>query len=514
MKKQPPRPEPKFSTIPIILEREDDWLEVARLTGGWLSEDGIARLTQALAGQCRTVVIEMVYVDRDYRNTFSNFHSTRFQPPPPICRRLHFFAAELSELSRVELEKCAEAYLGYSIVRPTRPNCIGRTLIRPPDCFQDQWSVRLCKEEVNFWGAKLAVHGFPFISQDTDVTCCAQSALWMLLRYYSNSYHTYKERHPHEIGLLTSEIQTTRLFPTTGLTTEEIAFALRRGGLGPVIYNRKDHKQDFDALLFTYIESGIPLLVCFKDHVVAAFGTVPRIGKRPRTLVEPTVKRPGARAAGLWDGILINDDNSAPYSVLPFNVRRQFEKPHIVSDYRPRHIECFVVPLADRIHLPADEFDRVVRKTLRDPTIGLRAHAPDLRAMGRSLIRRDFLTTGRSFKRSLTRRDGMDNTVKRKLLDTPMPHFVWVSELWDAARYGADRPVLGELIRDATCNGDELDGWIALHYPRTLIFPSRSPTLDKRHKGEAITLEAVRGARQYYAPHSNLKRKWTPPWLE
>jgi hypothetical protein len=78
-------------------------------------------------------------------------------------------------------DRAKAAYLGYSVIRPVKPNCIGRTLL----------THARRTEAVHLLGRQLEVEGFPFISQDSDATVCAESALWKLLRYYSNRYHLY-----------------------------------------------------------------------------------------------------------------------------------------------------------------------------------------------------------------------------------------------------------------------------------------------------------------------------------
>jgi hypothetical protein len=89
--------------------------------------------------------------------------------------------------------------LGYSVIRPTKPNCVGRTLLAHSLRLSREAHLSMCTEIVNLFWARLNVAGFPFISQDADATVCAQSALWMLMRYYSNRYPTYSEILPFQI---------------------------------------------------------------------------------------------------------------------------------------------------------------------------------------------------------------------------------------------------------------------------------------------------------------------------
>jgi hypothetical protein len=49
-----------------------------------------------------------------------------------------------------------------------------------------------------------------------------------------------------------------------------------------------------------------------------------------------------------------------------------------------------------------------------------------------------------------------------------MPHFIWVSELSTPEAY-EDGEIFGEIIWDATRNGNETSGLVACHLPEKLI---------------------------------------------
>ncbi len=151
-------------------------------------------------------------------------------------------------------------------------NLLRRTLIAPVWSRMGEAHIRTCSEKVHLLGHALHIEGFPFISQDADVTVCAQSALWTVLRYFSNRYSRYGEIHPFQIGQLTKDYSIGRMYPSDGLTMWQMAEALRQHHFEPLIYSRYQHKEQFEHLLYTYIESGIPCLVGFLDHVVSAYG--------------------------------------------------------------------------------------------------------------------------------------------------------------------------------------------------------------------------------------------------
>lgn len=192
----------------------------------------------------RSVVVERHYIDRDYRDTFSQFHSKRFSTPDSRCVRLHFFDAPIGRDSMQDQDTLQPHYLGYSIIRPTRPNCIGRTLVKPESRPSARGSTCLCREAVSIQGTELKIEGFPFISQDADVTVCAQAALWMVARYFSDRYPIYRETYPVQIGTLTRDYSVGRLFPSSGLYVWQLAEALRRLGFAPLLYSRDQYSQD------------------------------------------------------------------------------------------------------------------------------------------------------------------------------------------------------------------------------------------------------------------------------
>ena len=84
-------------------------------------------------------------------------------------------------------------------------------------------------------GTILRMRGFPFVSQDTEITVCAQSALWMVARYFSNRYRSYPEIYPFQIGELTRDYPVGRLFPTGRLYVWQMAEVLRRINYSPLI---------------------------------------------------------------------------------------------------------------------------------------------------------------------------------------------------------------------------------------------------------------------------------------
>jgi hypothetical protein len=315
----------------------------------------------------------------------------------------------------------------------------------------------LCRETVSILGTELTVNGFPFISQDADVTVCAQSAVWMLLRYFSNRYRLYPETYPFQVANLTKDYSIGRIYPSGGLYVWQMSESLRQLGFAPVIYTRSAF-ENFEHLLYTYIESGLPVLAGLKDHVVVAFGHRSDFSKAI-VHTEPVF------TSEFNDALVVNDDNCVPFQLLhrdSTNLGGPHLSRHVFED-----IVDFVVPLPEKVFMPAEGFQTVVMAILqKDKELSVSALSPALHQ--KQLVLRLFLTSGKSYKKHLAERGMGHPTVEEMYRNIPLPHFIWVCEISDRDAF-ARHDVRGEIIWDATRNACEPRGWIALHYPEVLV---------------------------------------------
>lgn len=443
--------------LPLVhFDADHSWDHLWNLCVPFIETHAASMLRQRLDGIVRAVAVELHYIDRDYRDTFSHFHSKRFNTPNSRTLRLHFFDRHLSRIELFDPSAAQSAYCGYAVIRPTRPSSLGRTMLSPYKLPELRGAMlRTCREGITLQGTPLYADGFPFISQDTDATVCAQSALWMLFRYFSTQYAHYREIRPFEITQLTKDYSIGRLFPTHGLTDWQMGEACRQLGFSPLIYTRKGFAASFDHLLYTYIESGVPVLAATRDHVFVALGHRSDFSKVPPP-------NPQVPSSFFCTGYVINDDNSMPYQDLPL-VRgtgsgRQFS-PHGLDS-----LESFIAPLPEKVFLAAEHQQKVVERLLADPVFGIAKNSSILASTG--LITRSFLTSGRSFKRKLLERGMGHPKVAEFYQALPMPRFIWVTELSIASDFPSQ--TVGEVIWDATRNEHEVDGWIAVHYPEFL----------------------------------------------
>jgi len=479
-----------------------------------LDQWGLDRIKHVLDGKCQSVVIENHYIDKDYRDTFSSFHSKRFATPSSRCVRLHFFSKAVTEEEIVNAgDAVKKSYLGYSVVRPTKPNCIGRTLLTSQLRLHPEAHIRNCTENIVLLGTEFEVEGFPFISQDSDATVCAESALWMIMRYYSNTYRAYPEILPFQItNLAAHHAGGHRVFPSSGLYSWQLAEALRLQKFSPVIYSRKQFGTPFDHLLYTYIESGIPLLITVPSHVVAAFGHQSNYAAPC-----PKFNAGFTYTSHFNQSFVINDDNCFPYQML----NKAGKQGRLDSEYPFSKIEEFIVPLPEKVFLTAEQAQTVIETILRDPKTGIQALSPSLTSLsgnggglikklispvvgnGNKLLLRLFLTSSRSFKRSIQERGMGHIEVANLYRHLPMPHFIWVCEIANYDEYASEQKILGEVIWDATRNGREPDGWIALHFPEKLVYDAGSAFNNPQSPDSIKTID-LSGQNSYLLYKSNL----------
>jgi hypothetical protein len=191
---------------------------------------------------------------------------------------------------------------------------------------------------------------------------------------------------------------------------------------------------------------------------------------------------------------VVNDDNRIPYQLL----RDKKQGTGDESRFEFNDIESFVAPLAEKIFLPAESFQKVVTTILGRGDVGYKALSATLSAA--PLVLRLLLTTARSFKRRLAER-GMGNTlVEGMYRNLPLPHFFWVCEISHMGDY-LKHQIHGEILWDATRNASEPDGWIALHYPEVLVVDVGS-ALNQSQKLQKYPLQ---NSRDYPLYRSNLQ---------
>lgn len=443
----------------VTLENTGDWLQLASICAEYLTGADYEKLHSYLQDNAKTAIIEKRYIDKDYRDTFSNFYSKKLTCYPSTTYRIHFFSSLIPVDDLYSLEKYASDYIGFTVIRPTQVNSIGRTLFNPSQITKLQGLVCHTPYKSHLFGAELVINGFPYISQDTDVTICAHAATWMTFRYYSERYSAYREIYPYEISQLSSDVSRGRLVPSKGLTALQITEIFSNYGFYPEIYLLEQYKSTFYRLLYYYIESGIPVVACLhkKQHAVTLLG---HISDYTRTAVNQN-------SEDYLTGYIVNDDNHLPYQLI---LRDGLQKQGYCSNFVVEDIDGFIVPLYEKMYLSAEHIEGLVDSLLNDQPFGVN-YLSSLVTKD-ILIKRIFLTSSKSYK-AARRRAPLPFDLQRNYIEMQMPKFVWVCELSLAGLY-PQKQVVGEIIFDATANHEDRFSFLAIHYPDFILFNDRN----------------------------------------
>lgn len=218
------------------------------------------------------IIIEENYVEREWKEMIARhyLHSAYANALREKVIRVHFLEQE---------EFCDENYLGYITLRPIEELAISLSFIyiNWKKCFWhgETSYVMTYEKEVHYMGKTLKIDTYPFFSQDSIVTCCADANLIMLTKYFANRY---KNVPISSMELISRNSGNRHSFP------KKIGSALLENMLEELnipyrvqrFKNVKCYKDEsWDRVqknIDTYIESGLPVILGLEGHVVQLIG--------------------------------------------------------------------------------------------------------------------------------------------------------------------------------------------------------------------------------------------------
>ena len=451
---------------------DSDWLCVQKACP-YLTDWGLRLLSCGLKrSTTKVVLVEPHYTCRDHRNLFSNYYSKKFLETSCYTNRLHFFSVEDVEPAHLMMdpESYLTHYIGYSVIRPVKNRCIGRTIIDPAKTFV-QSETLLCLRtpfHAHINGHKFTVCGYPYTSQTTDVTVCAHSALWGVCRYLSQRYNSYREVYPFDLVMLT-EPSHGRSYPYRGMTYTDYSGILTAFGSFPILLRNKgiDSEDGLDTRTFrdiyTYVESGFPVLASYTGHVVTLVG---------HTMDYEQDLCPDSN--GFLDSsqflkqFVVVDDNLFPYQLLGYSNDPQNYGELYPKKYSIDSIVTAVCPLPEKVFLPADEARKILMKYL------IRYRSKMAYSYDCPIVTRLFLTTNTAFKRRKIQTCTQDSVVDQLATLVPelrLPHFIWVMEAGSLDDYKAGKCSV-EIVIDPTA-GLADGGVIYMRIKNTIVLQEK-----------------------------------------
>ena len=395
------------------------------------------------------VVIEGIYVDSVYRDSYYDYYSTKHSTYNRFCLRMSFFDRGFkNEIDFAEEKNIKDNYLGFLVIRPLI-RCIGRNVISTKAKVSPKDEIRICKVKVDAscLGVKLKAEGFPHASQDNETMTCAQTTIWSLLEYYGNKYTYYHPTLPTEIESILEPFSYERQLPSKGLTYNQISVALRNLGFGPKIYQTGSSAHEvrhFHQLMACYIESGVPLAVALTNdkvgHAVVCIG-IEKVDKH-EVINHPVIV--GSKTVYSWNDtvadakFVFNDDNLPCYQVATLaNPAKNYIDKGLVK-WKNVKVSQFIAPLYHKVYMEADTAIALSEQIIGSVIPG-----------GNGLVMRTLLTSSRTFREHITKISSLSNDHRLALLGIPMPKFVWVTELSTPDEFYNDK-VSTLLLLDAT----------------------------------------------------------------
>lgn len=443
----------------------------------------IEELKKGLDPCCKNVLLETEYNDKDYRSAYYHYYAKKGYRYGTSCVRLHFFDGRV-ELDPNGLElrfnvnesqsSPSETYFGYMVLRPTRQNTIGRTVLSCNALAGFHGSIIEANHKVHLLGHRLVVKGFPWMSQHTDIAVCAHVACWSILRHYSERFSKYAEFLTHDITRMAHEFDPGGMLPSTGLHVHHAERVFASAGCYPILIVKQDNAlitgpsdpRLFFRQMLAYLESGFPLWVEIERvmHAVTLIGHTGFTGSISQSA-------PCHFAFDFIERFVVVDDNHLPYKTIERAVDDD-------DDYGFGDISAFIVPLPDKIYYPAENADRLAVALATETILGF-----DHSLLGEPVVRYALTTAAhlRSFMHA--HRSQFDPQLVALVMELCLPQFVWIIEIASPAQW-AGNTVATRAVVDATASPAEELPIFLMHNAERAYYSDRGGS----HKQSYVTL--------------------------
>jgi len=279
-------------------------------------------------------------------------------------------------------------------------------------------------------------------------------------------------------------------------------------------------------IIYQYIESEIPVILAFDNHVVIVVGhkiydrtkdiksrlegavdgmrrEEAIIRKRQRDYRHPSV----TSTSLLVDAFIIQDDQGGVYRLLPTDkdsfellqtdygdllpIEKQDEHGERYRSYETieKSVGGIIIPLPDKIYLLAEDVYGLTKKLFSSEAKN-RSLIPRIIEQGASgnryaknllaslvvdredpVVLRIYCTKSSDFKSRVNAITGIDSMVRQTYLDISMPRFIWVAEISTFSVYAEHHRIVGEILFDSTANKFDINGCVlSTHLPGFFSF--------------------------------------------
>lgn len=434
----------------------NDWVTKEAVLGGQrfkFLREYLGPVNDGLHAQ--TIVLEWPYISQSYLEDYAHYYAHCFAPYERDCTRVHFFSHGfdkdqlLTALPEADTHDIWRSYLGYIVVKPL-PSPLGATLLRPyANGAQNERHYPVQRPyHVNLLGKKLTVPTLIWQQQDTNVSACATTALWMAFHKTAFLFQTPLPS-PYRITESAGNLfnHSGRTFPNQGLDAFQIMTAIQSVGLvselrskfpDPVQLTPEERafkEKELKAFIYAYLRLGLPVLlfIDFKEqagaHLIAATGyRRPEPGYAYAATSISTGHNAGHYPALYSDGIVklyAHDDGVGPYARLTFDPATSlvFTSWPKGSDWHRAHLYTVVVPLTEVVRITYEQVYR--RAALLD--VFLEFLRPLYALESAPVVWDIYLQLSNTHKEeTLASKDGTAE-LRQRIATCLLPKYVWVA---------------------------------------------------------------------------------------
>ena len=406
-----------------------------------IDERVIEVLKEHLGVKCDEVLVEYPYYDADYLSTFYIQYAKKLKSYDKKCCRLHILKQE--------------EYYGYIVLRPTVTGTkFGKTLISPEVLIKETAYIALCDFKAHIAGNLMTIRSFPWKSQETDISVCAHTATWTLLRYFGNKFNNYADTTIGEI-VDNTDNDWGRKTPSIGLNPVQVSDIFKKYGFSPLILECVKRLEDkFIDEVMAYIESGLPMVGFLypRRHAVSIIGHgLVDMDILDDPILVKNIRDPSIDVishARLVRDFYVMDDNLFPYKKMRIGWANQESD----VDYGSAELKYCVVPLYNRMQLVYNEVYERFRTWMKE------------RAMDWDVpcVSRIYITSANSLKSEALKSADMNEVLVGIILNLSMPRFVWCIDLSNFEEYKKGL-TSGRIIVDTTAPTLDVEPWILRH---------------------------------------------------
>ncbi|AEA46349.1 hypothetical protein [Archaeoglobus veneficus] len=369
-------------------------------------------------------IIEDSYIDKDWRDEYSIFYSkTFYNSISKFTTRVHVIAEEIESLG----DLTDKNYVGHFILRPLhiKDAKLLKVVVKPMkeplgvNSGEDLY-LATCDYTAHIGGLFAPkVKTFPFYQQDSAVTICAYADMWMLTEYMHRRFG-FNRPYIRDFISLTLPLRG-RVVPSRGLLAEQMCIILSSLGYNVSIDSAAstDIEERIIKRIDAYLESGLPTILAFDNHVVVVAGhTLDESGNRDYIIYDDS-------GYHLADLLGLSKDEVPPFA-SKVDRKTLIEKLENVPRVLAINVEF------DKLFYPLKSVEKITDIFLKDSGI-----------KNEITKKRILLADSNEFK-TFCNKVGVD-----AFDDLPLPHYVWIVELY------RENELLWNLILDASAHKED-----------------------------------------------------------